>query len=114
MGPICDLLDAKPFGKRVVERVAGIRYSVLYVDHAVTHIARKIAAVEGAPARAVHMHVFRDPVLQTGQRHDDLESRAWGKLRLNRLIQQRMASIGDELVPLIAGTPHRKVIRIET
>jgi len=76
-----------------------------------------VAVVEeavGAPsARAVDLHVLRDPLLQAGHRHEDLEGRAGSQLGLDGLVHQGAVGVVDELVPVGAVDAHGEFIGIE-
>src|ERR1700761_2002839 len=65
-------------------------------------IAFEEAAVEGSATLTVDSHILRYAFLQAGSGHDDLESRTRSELILNGLVHQRVARVGDELVPVIA------------
>ena len=78
------------------------------------HPAAKAASVKLRAAGTIHMQILRDAFLPTRHRHDDFESRAGGQLRLNRLVQQRLIGIGDQLVPFIARDAYGKIVRIES
>ena len=75
--------------------------------------AFEVAAVKLGAAGAVDLQILRDPLLQPGRGHDDLEGGTGRQLRLNRLVQQRMVFIVDQLAPLIARNPHREIVGIE-
>ena len=63
MRPFRDRLNAQPLRQRVVVGVAGVRDGVVDIDSAMVCIARKVAAVEGRAAGAVHLQVLRDMLL---------------------------------------------------
>ena len=52
-------------------------------------------------------------LLQARHRHDDLERRPRRQLRLDRLVQQRMIRVVQDLVPVALRQPHRKLVWIE-
>ena len=60
------------------------------------------------------MQILRDAFLPTRNRHDDFESGAWGQLRLNRFVQQRLVGIGNQLVPFIPRNAYGKIVGIES
>ena len=95
-------VDAEFLRQRVKEGVAGERNGLLNTEYTVMLVALEEATVEGSAAYAVDSHVLRDAFLQAGGGHDDLEGGTGGKLILNGLVHQRMARVGDELVPVIA------------
>src|SRR5207245_10193319 len=103
-----DAVDAEFLGERVEEDVAGLVDSFRDADHAVSamlgnHPAFEVAAIKAGAAIAGNVHVLGDAFLQTSGRHDDLESRTGGELRLDRFVQERMLVVVDEFAPLIAG-----------
>src|SRR5258708_31774502 len=77
------------------------------------HPASKSPTIECGTAIAMHAERLCDSLLPTGERHQDLEGRSGGKLRLNCFIQQRLVGIIDEAVPLIPGKLHGEIPRIK-
>src|ERR1035437_2986561 len=71
------------------------------------------AAVKRLAAAAGNDEVLSNPFLQSSGGHDDLENRTRRKLCLDRFVEQRLAGIGDQLVPLITRYAHREFIGIE-
>src|SRR5215472_7649414 len=76
--------------------------------------ALEVATVKTLAAAAIHDQVLRNALLHAGRRHDDLEHRAWRELRLDCFVQQRLARIADQLVPLVARDAYRKCIGVES
>ena len=75
--------------------------------------ALEIAAIKTLAAAATDDQVLRDAFLHAGRRHNDLEHRARCELRLDCLVQQRLARIVDQLVPFVAGDADSKCIGVE-
>ena len=76
-------------------------------------ITFKKTPVEFLSSRAVDVHVLRNTFLQTGHRHDDLECRARGELRLQGFVQKRLGWVSNEPVPLCPRDADRERVRIK-
>ena len=76
--------------------------------------AFEVASVKRSATIADHVHVLCNAFLQARGGHDDLESRAGRELSLNGFVQQRMIVVVDQLAPLIARDPHRKIVGIKS
>ncbi len=101
-------VDTQPVGQRVEVGVARPRNGVLDVHHAVMLVAGIEVPVEGRAPVAHHLHGLRHALLQTGQRHENLERRARRKLRLDGAVHHGVQRIGHQLIPIIAADFHRK------
>ena len=114
-GVFCDAVDAEFFRQRVEENIAGLvdRFFETHRSVAAFHPTAKTAAIEFSAPDAVHVKVLRNPLLPSGNRHDDFESGTRRQLRLNRFVQQRLVRIVDQLVPLVAGNADGKIIGVE-
>src|SRR4029077_15264376 len=100
-----DAINSKLFRQSVEEHITRLIDGLADIGGPVNAMfcnypALEVAPVECCATAAVHMHVFGDAFLHSGGSHDDLEGRARRELSLDRLIQQRMVIVIDQLVPL--------------
>src|ERR1035437_5431253 len=113
-GVFRDGVDAQFLSQRVEKSVAGERNGLFYIEYAVVTVAVEEAAVEGAPAHAIYVHILGHALLESGGRDDGVERLAESELILNGLVHQRMGGVIDELIPVVAVDAHGKSVGVVT
>src|SRR5882757_4469360 len=108
-----DGVDTEAIGERVIEGVAGVGDGVVDVDHAVVPVATEEVPVEGGSAVTRDVHGLGDVLLETGDRHDDLEGAAGSELGLDGFVEEWMVGIVENLVPVVFGKADGKLVGIE-